>query len=149
MIARFAPPAGCRPVFALPLCLSLISGCARPIVPTATPAECAVLKAALHGAGGDTTVPAIPTDTVPRQIVVRYRLTAEGRAEAFPVVQSTGDPEFDRVLVRAFSCATFTPARTMDGRAVPMELEQPIFWQPPRAAAAPDSSSGVQGRPQP
>lgn len=149
MIAPFTRLAARRRRYVPLLGFSLAGGCAHAVaLPLATPAECEALRAALAGSGGDADSLSIPVDTLPREILVRYRLTAAGRAEAFRVLRGSGNPAFDRTLVRAFSCATFEPARGEDGRAVTLEVEQPIVWRRPPPAAAPDSSSGVQGRPQ-
>ena len=130
------------------LCLSLAAGCARTVaVPPMTAAECEALEARFTGSQGDATIVSMPTDTVPRELVLRYWITAGGRTEAFRVVRSSGNARFDRAVVLALSCARFTPARAQDdGRAVAAEMEQRFVWRRP-PAAAPDSSSGVQGRP--
>jgi TonB family protein len=94
-------------------------------------------------------VASLPLDSVPHPVVLRWRLTAEGRPEQVSVVRSSGSPEFDAAAVWAMGLGEFTPGR-LDGCPVPVWIEAPLEVRvPPRRRRAPATPSGVQAPPRP
>jgi TonB family protein len=93
------------------------------------------------------TVRSLPIDTVPRPVVMRYRVSAEGRVEGAVVVQTSGSGDFDQAVVWSMGFAQFRPAR-INGRPVAVWVEQdftPHF--PPRRRRRPAREPGVQSPP--
>lgn len=166
-----------RPVLAIKLpslaLLAALGACATaPREPTPSPERCAEILARPWSVPQDTTVrpteqmprplnrrvverrladsmASLPPDTVPRTVVLRWRVSAEGRSEQVGVVRSSGSPEFDAGAVWAMGLAEFEPAR-LDGCPVRVWVEAPLQIQfPARRRRAPATPSGVQAPPRP
>lgn len=91
----------------------------------------------------------LPVDSVPRPVVLRWRLTAEGRPEQVSVVISSGSPEFDAAAVWAMGLGRFQPGR-LDGCPVAVWMKAPLEIRfPSRPRRAPATPSGVQAPPRP
>ncbi|HYR07418.1 MAG TPA: TonB family protein [Longimicrobium sp.] len=153
--------------------LAALGACATPAAEsTPSPARCAEIFARPWSSGGDTTVrpteqmprplnrrviegrladsaASLPIDSVPRAVLLRWRLTAEGRPEQVSVVRSSGSPDFDAAAVWAMGLGEFEPAR-LDGCPVAVWIEAPLEIRfRPRRRRAPATPSGVQAPPRP
>lgn len=60
------------------------------------------------------------------QVVVRIRVSAEGRADATLVIKSSGHPMLDDAALEAVDRWQFDPALTSTGEPVPLVLQVPI-----------------------
>jgi TonB family protein len=90
------------------------------------------------------TVRSLPIDTVEQRVLLRYRVSAQGRVEGTIVVQTSGSDEFDQAVIWSMGFAQFRPAR-INGRPVAVWVEQdftPHFPRRRRRAPArePDSN---------
>lgn len=60
------------------------------------------------------------------QVVVRIRVSPEGRADATLVIKSSGHPMLDDAALEAVDRWQFDPALTSTGEPVPLVLQVPI-----------------------
>ena len=70
-------------------------------------------------------------DSVPRPVVLRYRVSPAGRTDKVLVSRSSGSAAFDSVGVWAIGFAEHEPAR-IDGCPVPVWVELPLTATLPR-----------------
>ena len=67
---------------------------------------------------------------VPGPVVLRYRITAQGRPVEPSVIRSSGSHAFDTTVMRALRHARFQPAR-VNGWPVAVWVEQPFAFRAP------------------
>jgi hypothetical protein len=70
-------------------------------------------------------------DSVPRPVVLRYRVTPAGLTEEIRISESSGAPEFDAIGAWALGFAEHDPAR-LDGCPVAVWVEVPLTANLPR-----------------
>lgn len=92
------------------------------------------------------TVGGLPIDGVARPVILRYRITPQGRADQVSVARTSGNAEYDAAVAWAMGFAEFAPAR-LNGCLVAVWVEQDFTPRFPRRRRAPAPPSGVQGPP--